>query len=60
MEDMERERMKWEEERARTEDERDRAMLNMFTQLLDRLAPPPHQDVHCLPPTDSMYCFPED
>ena len=48
------------EERARIEDERDKAMLNMFTQLLDRLAPPPHQDVHYLPPTDSMYCFPED
>lgn len=38
-EEVERERMMWEAERAQVQDEKDRAVINMFTQLVERLAP---------------------
>ena len=50
--------MKWEEERARIEDDKDRSMMNMFSQILERLAPPAPSigmQYH-----DSFYQFPED
>ena len=46
---MERERRKWEEEKAKKEGEREDVFLGLFSQLIARLGPP-QQPLHTQPP----------